>query len=134
MQQAAKITRDLFTEGKEVEEIVAHLADLGYKRTYLACLSSLKKGKLSVKGRVNRDRPWSEDEDRILKERLAAGCSIEQLRKILFRKTTAVKERIEHLKMQDPDQREKRKPEYDVVMVASMPWLPREKKQEESRP
>lgn len=34
-QQAAKITRDLFTEGKEVEEIVAHLADLGYKRSKL---------------------------------------------------------------------------------------------------
>lgn len=118
----AKLTRELFIAGKTIPEIIAHFAELGTPRTYLQCISSVHKGGISLAGRIDRERPWTPDEDQILAERLKAGLEVEQIRKILYRSAKSVRQRLAEKAMAAPEKKAAPGGRLELHEVLSRPW------------
>jgi hypothetical protein len=103
----ASIVREMFLAGNSFEQIVAQFKRMGRPRTYLQCVYNCARHRLPLEGKVNRERPWTPDEDEILTRRWKSGSTIELLRKSMYRTSETVKARIVELRLPGFDREEK---------------------------
>jgi hypothetical protein len=119
----AAIVREMFLAGNSFEQIVTQFERMGRPRTYLQCVYNCAKRKLPLDGRVNRERPWTPDEDEILTRRWGNGTTIELLRKSMYRTPEAVKTRLVELKLPGFDREEKSLEQNRLMTdLLSKPW------------
>jgi len=121
--------RSLFRQGVSIGEIVARYEDLGTPRAYRNVCMNLRRCGIKVVDAVDWTRKWTDEEDdalvRLMDERLA----LEDIAKILFRRTAGVRSRVGALGLLYADPvRKPAEPSLGTVlglcdvMVAAMSW------------
>jgi len=116
-------------EGVEIPEIVEHFKALGRPRTYLQIADNVQKSKLPTEGRVDRNRPWTPEEDAILIRKWNNGMPMDRLRLQMLRVVPNLTARLQELGLPYPD-REGRHPSSgnQFELACSKPWGPATKR------
>lgn len=121
------VTGEVLSEGNVLEQApvmrAIYMAIVALRQGTF-CDNPLEDLWTNIDGGLNRMRPWTDEEDKLLTELYRNGMSIEQLAEKLIRKTRGIKERLSALEVLNPP-REKVK----GFERAGEQWLEEEDKQ-----